>query len=482
MRKNLLLGLLGYLILGQLYAQPRTLALSEAVARAQQQSPFYYRAKNALERSYWRHENFKALLKPQLRLSATVPTIFRAINPITQPDGSIQFRRISQANNSIGLNLVQNVGLTGGQLRLGSALQRTDNFSGPESSFFLSTPFTISYLQNSLLYNELRWRKQLEPLLYEVANQTYREELEEAALQAATSFLDALVAQVGIQIAAANQANADTLLAIAIQRYALGTVARGDLLQLELNQLKAQNAGRQARIQLAFATRRLQLLMAQPPTDTLVLAAPARPSVSTQASYDLALEMARQYRATVLSFRAKRLQADQEVAQAKGQNSLEMSVLANLGTQQTAPRLADAYRNLQNQQYIGLTLDMPLKDWGFRKSQIRLAKANRELVEVEIQQEEQAFEQEIFLQVLNFNQQYAQLSLAEKADTVAQERLGITKERYLVGKLSITDLNLALEEAIRAQEAYIEALRSYWLAYYTLRRLTLYDFIENKPI
>jgi outer membrane protein TolC len=449
---------------------------------AQQQSPLYFRAKNTLERSYWRHENFKALLKPQLRLQATVPTVFRAINPITQPDGSILFRRISQANNSLGLNLIQNVGLTGGQFRLTSALQRTDNFAGPESSFFLSTPFTLTYLQNSLLYNDLRWRKQLEPLRYEVATQAYREELEETALQAATAFLDALVAQVGIQIAAANQANADTLLAIAKERYALGTVARSDLLQLELNQLKAQNAGRQATIQLAFATRRLRLLMAQPTSDTLVLAHPARPSQPSQASYDLALDMARNYRAAVLSFRAKRLEADQQVAQAQGQNSLELGILANLGTQQTAPRLTDAYRNLQNQQYIGVTLDMPLKDWGYRKSQIRLAKANRELVEVEIQQDEQAFEQEIFLQVLTYNQQYAQLALAEKADTVAQERLRITKERYLVGKLTVTDLNLALEEAIRAQEAYIGALRSYWLAYYTLRRLTLYDFMQNRPV
>lgn len=459
----------------------KTLSLDEAINLAQSQSPFYHRARNTYERSYWQFSNFKAGFKPQIRLNATVPTFYRAINPITQPDGTIQFVRVSQANNSVGLSVRQNIGVTGGTLSAGTSLQRTDNFSGNQSSYFLSTPIQLSYSQGSLLYNDFRWRRQLEPLLFETAGKTYSEDMEDAGLEAAKLFLGGLEAQAAIDIAIANQANADTLYRLSKERFAIGTVPRTDLLQLELNMLKAKTELTDDRISGEGAIRSLKRVLGLDQAENLTLLIPGIPG-QTNVSYEKALEEARFNRPAVLKFRAQRLQADQEIAKAKGQNSLELSLLANLGTQQTAPNLGDSYRNLQNQQYIGLTLDVPIQDWGYRKSQIRLAKANRELMEVNLQQEEAAFEQEIYMQVLQFNQKHNQLLITLKADTVAQERLSIAKERYLLGKLGMPDLNLALQESVSTKRGYIQALTGYWLSFYTLRRLTLYDFIKKETL
>ncbi len=459
----------------------RSFGLPEAIELAQRQSPYYYRAKNTYERSYWQFQNFQASFKPQIRLNATIPTFFRAINPITQPDGSILFRRVTQANNSVGVNLVQNIGLTGGRFLLGTSLQRTDNFSGTESSYFLSTPVSFSYQQESLLYNELRWRRRLEPLYFDTAQKGYAEELEEAALQGATLFLEALVAQTTADIAATNLANADSLYALTKERFALGTVAQSDLLQLELNVLKARNQQTNTRLNAEATLRRMKRILGIEINETLQLLPPPLPQ-RLLPDYETVLAEARANRQSMLQFATRKLVADQEVAEAKGKNSLQFGMIANVGTQQTAPNLGGAYRNLQNQQYIGVSLDLPIQDWGLRKSQIRLAEANRELVEVNVKQDELTFEQDIYLQLIRFQQQYDQVVLAQKADTVAQRRLEITRERYLVGKLTITDLNLALEENVRAQEGYIQSLSTYWLSYYTLRRLTLYDFEKKQPI
>ncbi|TDB65817.1 TolC family protein [Arundinibacter roseus] len=459
----------------------RTLSLSDAIALAQRQSPYYFRAKNTYETGYWQFQNFQAGFKPQIRLNATIPTFFRAINPITQPDGSIQFRRVTQANNSLGVSLVQNIGATGGQLLLGTRLQRTDNFGGAESSYFLSTPVSFSYYQESLLYNDLRWQRKLQPLYFQTAEKNYAEELEEAALQGATLFMATLVAQVTADITAANLANADSLYLLTKERFALGTVAQSDLLQLELNVLKAKNQLATARLNAEASLRNMKRILGIDLAEAVALQEPPLP-LKTSLSYEVALEEARSNRQNVLEFSTRRLEAEQKIAEAKGKNSLQFGLSANVGTQQTATSFGGAYRNLQNQQYIGVSLDMPIQDWGLRKSQIRLAEANRELVEVNVQQDELTFEQEIFLQVMRFGQQYDQLALAQKADTVAQQRLHITKERYLVGKVGITDLNLALEENIRAREGYIQSLSAYWLAFYTLRRLTLYDFEKKQSI
>jgi outer membrane protein TolC len=75
-----------------------------------------------------------------------------------------------------------------------------------------------------------------------------------------------------------------------------------------------------------------------------------------------------------------------------------------------------------------------------------------------------------------------QLALAAKADTVGEKRFEIAKNRYIIGKIGISDLFIAQSEKDAARAASIQALRGYWLAYYRLRRLTLYDFAVGRQL
>ena len=52
----------------------------------------------------------------------------------------------------------------------------------------------------------------------------------------------------------------------------------------------------------------------------------------------------------------------------------------------------------------------------------------------------------------------------------------------MIGKISITDLNIAMQEKDEARRDYVAALDEYWTAYYTLRQMTLYDFEQDIPI
>ncbi len=71
-----------------------------------------------------------------------------------------------------------------------------------------------------------------------------------------------------------------------------------------------------------------------------------------------------------------------------------------------------------------------------------------------------------------------QIKITRVADDIAQRRYNITKSRYLIGKIDITDMNIALTEKDEAKSRYIQSLEDYWMAYFNLRRLTLFDF-EN---
>ncbi|MFP4064732.1 MAG: TolC family protein, partial [Bacteroidales bacterium] len=107
---------------------------------------------------------------------------------------------------------------------------------------------------------------------------------------------------------------------------------------------------------------------------------------------------------------------------------------------------------------------------------------NRELVDATANQAMVDFEQEVFLQVMRFNMLDHQLEVAEKADVIAEKSYEVTRQRFMIGRIDIIELNLALEEKDRAKQRYLTALRNYWRGFYEMRRLTLYDFVNDRPL
>ena len=73
-------------------------------------------------------------------------------------------------------------------------------------------------------------------------------------------------------------------------------------------------------------------------------------------------------------------------------------------------------------------------------------------------------------------------ALGVKADTVATRRFMVAKDRYVIGKIDIGDLYIAQQEKDAALQSYVQAVRAYWIAYYDLRRATLYDFRLGRRI
>lgn len=464
------------------HAQVEVLSLQKSINRAQQQSPSYFRAINLAENRYWNYRQFKASFLPQLNLSGTLPQYSSAIDRVTQPDGTFDFRASEQLFLSSQLSLDQNVAFTGGRVSVSSGLQRTNVYRPIDRLNYFSTPISVSYFQPMLLYNDLKWQQKISPLAYKESIRAYSEDLEDIATETTELYFNALNAAMSQRIAAINVDNNDTIYKISQGRYNLGKIAENDLLQIELNKLNAENTLNQAQLQYEVATQALKRYLGIPTSTELDLGIPTEVPV-LDVTLEQALSEARQNRAAVLEFRRRRLEAEQEVAQARGNTNYNLNVRANFGLSSQGQEFNQVYNDpFQQQQSILVGINIPIVDWGQAKAQIRKAKANRDLAQVNIEQDEINFEQEIFLQVMQFNAQYSQLKIAAKADTVAQKRYTVAKQRYLTGKISITDFNIAQAEKDQAKQAYLRALRTFWINYYTLRRLTLYDFENNRPI
>lgn len=68
-------------------------------------------------------------------------------------------------------------------------------------------------------------------------------------------------------------------------------------------------------------------------------------------------------------------------------------------------------------------MTIPILDWGKRRGKVKVAESNRDVTLSKIRQEEISFNQDIFLLVENFNNQAAQLEIAQEADVIAREAL-----------------------------------------------------------
>ena len=143
---------------------------------------------------------------------------------------------------------------------------------------------------------------------------------------------------------------------------------------------------------------------------------------------------------------------------------------------------SEVYKNPLDREEVAIQLSIPIADWGKAKAQMEIAKAEREFNIMDVEQERINFEREVLLNVQQFDMIKNQVNLAFRAFEISEKREEITRKRYLIGKIEVIDLNLAIREKNEALAAYMRSLRAYWTSYYQLRSLTLYDFENGKTL
>jgi outer membrane protein TolC len=340
------------------------------------------------------------------------------------------------------------------------------------------TLVNVQLNQPLFAYNRLKWDKKIEPLRYEESRRSYVEEMEFVSSTAVDRFFELLQAQVRLEIANFNLANTNTILKIEKNRYNIGTTTEDKVLQVELSYLNEQQNVAQAELDFESASLRLRSFIGLNEDVGIDLVLPDQiPQLVVD--YMTALNYAKENRADYLAFERQRLEAEANVAEAKG-NRFQVNFNASYGLNNRAGQYADIYVDPNSQQRANISFNVPILDWGRNKSRMAIATANMQLTEFTIAQELINFEQEIRTQVTQIDMLSNQIELAKKTDEVANARYTISQGRYLTGSTTILELNQALSDKDSKKLQYITSLRDYWRAYYDLRRLTLYDFANNR--
>ena len=229
-----------------------SLTLSNVIELAITQSSSVKYAQNRNVNYYWRWKNFRTSFMPQLILSGTLPDYRQTTTPVTQPDGSIEFRNISQLRASSTLALSQFIPQTGTSIYAATSLYGIQDYNN-NSLNFSGNPFSVGFSQPIFAYNWAKWAKKTEPLVYQEAQRNYIESLEEISLKATSRFFRYLSIQTNFNLASSNLKNSMDNLKIAELKQKLGEISENDFSRIKLSVLNAQKALSNAEMDLKNA-------------------------------------------------------------------------------------------------------------------------------------------------------------------------------------------------------------------------------------
>ena len=480
MRRIVILGLLA---VATASAQQRVvLDLDRTVQLATDSSLSARKYQSVYDASRYQYLSWQASRKTQLSLQSTPVMYERYMTQRYLSDEDIDvYRQQRMFYSQAGITATQNVESWGGYFYGSTQLGFLRTFGEQNQTQFMTVPIALGYKQDLLFYNPLKWDRQIEPLKLARAEKELVYGIESTSEEAVGKFFALALAQDQQRMAEEYLASCDTIYAIAERRFKIASIPKAELSILELEKTNARTTLANARIARGRAAQELAVYLGMNRETEIELIIP---SVISTLHVDAteAIMQARENNPQYLSSRQATAEARREAERAKVEKNFNVSLDASVGLNQVADNFADAYSHLLTQDKATITLSIPLMDWGKRKNAWLAARSTVNAAENAEQETARDTELEVALTVADFNERQAIVETSRQALTIAEDAYAQTLQRFIRAQANAYDLSLAQSHWQTARQNQIASLQNYWLSYYHLRRLTLYDYQRHTTI
>ena len=462
--------------------QKVTLDLDRTVRLATDSTLAAQKYQSTYNASRYQYLSWQATRKPQFSLNST-PVMYERY--MTQRYLSMEdidvYRQKRMLYSQAGISATQTMERWGGQFYGSTQLGYLRTFGDQNQTQFMSVPIAVGYKQELMFYNPLKWAKQIEPLKLTLAEKNLTYGIETISEKAVSKFFTLALAQDQLRMAEEYLASCDTIYAIAQRRFKIASISKAELSILELEKTNARTTLANARISRQRAAQELAIYLGMERTTDIELVIP---TVMQSLHIDAAeaIQYARENNPQYLSSRKAVTEARRDAERARVEKNLSVSLDASVGLNQVADEFVDAYRHLLSQDKATITLSIPLKDWGKRKNAWLAARSTVETAERAEQEIARDTELDVALTVAEFNERQTIVETAREALTIAEDAYAQTLQRFIKAQADAYSLSIAQSHWQTARQNQISSLQNYWLAYYHLRRLTLYDYQRRQTI
>lgn len=469
----------------QVFAQESTdgnVSLQEVLSMAREQSLNALKAKNLYLASYWEYRSFKSGLLPNVGLQLNPFSYNRIMTKRYDSESNTDvFREQQTLNSYANLQINQNIGLTGAKVYIDTDISRLVNFGGEKLTTYSATPLRIGVSQPLFAHNQTKWQHTLAPLKLERAKKEFTREQQNINIHVVNLYFELLLANVKKNIAQKNIEVTAELYEIGKKRFDLIAIDKKGLLDLELNRYNAEIELAKANKDIQRAGFNLNSFLGRSKEDQVIPIVPGIPG-NFQIDVNEAVSYAFDNSPKLLELKQQGIENKMDLDKTIRENRLSVDVNASYGLNQRANTFENAYSNLLDQEVVSVSMYIPILDWGKGQGQKEMAKRRNEVSDIEIKQAARDFEQEVVLKVIDFNLQERVVNSALKADSVAGESYALAEKKFRNGSVDVLALTTAMKAKETARQNYISTLFAYWVNYYEIQQLTLYDFSKQVPL
>ena len=466
------------------YCQIFEISLNKILTEYCFASPEAIKAKLNYDNANYGYENYKKGFLPSVAFNFNPASFNRSYRVLQSPaDGSYSYVEDFANNSSMGVFVSQKVGITGGSFNVGSNVNMLNEFYSGKKSFSTS-PFSIGYSQQLFggTAADYRFTKSVEQKRNIKAARDYCSSLTDIQREAIWLYMDLFLVKTSMDIAVKNEAISDTLLRASVVKYANGRMAENEYLQMQIQAVNDRFVSENYKKEYEVALHRLlnYLGIAEIYQDYSVV----HPDIELPKflNFETVMVYTEKNNPFALRQQIERIEAEQQIHNAKYQNRFTGNISFNLGTNQYAPVFRDAYKNVSSRQSLTVGLQIPVFQWGMGKNSLKIAQNNYEISLMEMDREYIRFYNDLKEQVNNYNHNVNLMTIARSSFELAIKQYDVSVSMFDLGKLSIYELGIAQKEVFASMNRYYTAMKEVWDGYYSLRNKTLFDFVENKEL
>lgn len=467
-----------FLICGSLAFAQEVLTLDKALKIAFENSPTLVQSKLSLQQNELNLQAQKASLKSQFSLDVNPFSYSRS----NRYDGyNSKWYDSKTMSSSASLGIVQPVKWTDGTISLinNVSWQDASNRSSGGKSTAFNHDISLRIEQPIFTYNRTKMRLRELELSLESARLNYAMKQLNIEKSVTDDFYSVYQKFKDLSIARDEYANQKQNYEIIKNKVEAGLVAKEELFQAEVNMANSESSVYSAEIAYENAKDNFKLLLGVSLDEDIAVLpnteiAPISVNTNDAVKYGLDQRMELRERKITLERDAF------SIIEAKAENEFKGNISARVGLNALGNKINNVYSNPTDNEEIGVTLTIPIFDWGAKKARVESSKLAMQSDEIELEEQKKEIVINIRQICRNLPTLINQINIKKKSIENAERTYEINLEKYRNGNLSGMDLQQYQSQLTQAKQEYTNALIQYKLELLNLKVQTLWDFETNR--
>ena len=426
------------------------------------------------------YSNYRKSYLPALGITLT-PISFNRNMTLLQNYMTGEYSNVVEYSNTThgSIYITQKVMPTGGTFRISSSLKYLRQFSSNINSFS-STPLYISYSQS--LFGGYRTNK-FQNTIYYLRNQVAHKNFCTTVSAEQQTILNLYIASYCSMIDVSFYTQK-----VHIDRKLLDVAAkkkeRGRITEFDFNQVKIQALEDEMKLKNSQHTYKTSLhnLAMELCLENILIDSLSIDDFPKTIDEKSVYQYIQRNNPEIQNLELRRINADYERYTAKLSTSCNADISVSFGLNQYANKFIDAYRTPDKQQSVGITLNIPVYQWGINKNKRKIAENEYEETIIDIEDTKKRFQSQIMEYIFDYNNCVYLLYIAKQKYDLALQQYEFASVKYETGKISPIDLTTANKDCLSAKQEYINTITSLYVNYYHIRHVSLHDYVKNMDL